>query len=565
MKTYIFKQKPHTLTCLLFMLMEAAYIFLKAYLIQLAVETAIGNTDGALTDLIVPAIAVLAYGFLIKYLNKRLQNSLIAKLIQAMRTDIIAHILSGHKKQVDATYDTVLPAMTTELLQVEDDYIRRIFHMVQSGIIFVSITVFILTIHIWVGLIVFALSLLPLVSPIILSKRVQGKQKIYKEANAKYIDSLKDIVNGLETIKAYNVEDAVLLSVKEDISKAETAFSKMRANVYGAGVAAHGLIHFSRIAALALFGVLTLNGVVAVGILLALIEMVDTYFSRTDDIVRGMGFIKSVKPILNKLMDLATGDKEFANIEYCDIGEVSEISLDAVEFSYPDNDFTFAITQTFTRGKKYLIVGKSGSGKSTLLKLLTKDEPVSVGEIWINETPLRLINPDDWCRRMSIIGQDEYIFNASLLKNIDLADTGDLAKVELAIENASLGSWLDTLEGGLHSELGDNASLISGGEGQRIAIARALFKGSRIFLVDEATSSLDNDTALAIEHILLEKAETLIMISHRIHAKTAAMFDEILVMDNGSVIERGTFSDLMDMQSAFRDLYYFTAGKRDDD
>jgi len=540
------------------MILETMYTFLKVYVIQQSIETALGNVNRSLSELIILVSAVLIYGLVVKFLNKCAQNRLAAKLANSLRADIFRNVIydSGISNNIAA--ENLIPALTTELLQVEDNYIRKYMHMIQSALIFVTVTIFIFNINILVGIGIFLLSLTPLLSPLFLSKRAQLQQKIYNDANAKYVSSLNDIVRGLETIKGYNISDKVLELIKKDISKAEFAFAKARVTSYGAGILAHGMLHFVRILILVMLGLLTLNGIIAIGILIALIEMVDSYLQRADTLINNIGFIKSVKPVVTKVLDLAVNaDDDCGHSSYGEVADFNEISLDNVSFSYLDSDFNLNITHKFGKGKKYLIVGKSGSGKSTILKLLTKEVSPTIGEVRVCGLSLQHINNKEWFEHISVIGQDVFLFNSTLLQNIDLNETGDLNRVENSIRLANLNNWVSTLSDGLDTKLGDNASLISGGERQRIAIARAIFKSNKLYLVDEATSSLDNTNASIIENILLEHAETLIMVSHRIDEETACRFDEILVVESGTVVEKGTFKDLMNRHSAFYDRFNF--------
>ena len=554
MKEYIAKHKLSSLICLLFMLLEAVHIFLKVYVIQLVIEVAIGNENRSLIDLILLSLFVLIFGALCRILSKRFQNNLVSKIVHEIRSNIFRNIIYSSKSSFEN--EVILPALTTELLQVEDDHIRRVFQIVGSSVIFVSVTIFILNIHIWVGLAICLLSLVPLIAPAALGKRAAARRERYSKANTKFIDSLKDIVNGLETIKAFGIADNVYESIKQDIANAESEFSSLRKLTYLIRTIAEAALLLLRVVILVMLGFLALNGIIAVGVLIALIEMVDSYLQRTDELILNINHMRSVRPALNKIINLAK--KGFDDADSKKLGEFDCINFDNVKFGYDSDDFCLDINYNFIKGKKYLIVGKSGSGKSTILKLLAKEETPVLGTISVGGISLTNIDFDDWFRHVSLIEQDVFLFNASLMQNIDITQTGDTGRAEHALKLVNLSRFADGSDGhNLKSELGDNGQILSGGERQRIAIARAIFKGGDIFLADEVTSSLDNKTASEIEDILINTAETLIMVSHRIAYETASKFDEILVIDNGSIAENGSFEELISKQGIFYNLYHF--------
>jgi len=535
------------------MLLEAVHIFLKVYVIQLVIEVAIGNENRSLADLILLSSSVLIFGTLCRLFSKRLQNKLISKIVHEIRSSIFRNIIYGSKSSFEN--EIILPALTTELLQVEDDHIRKIFQIASSSIVFVAVTIFILNINIWAGIAICLLSLMPLIAPMALGRRAAARRERYSKANTKYIDSLKDIVNGLETIKAFGIADNVYKSIKQDIEKTESEFSGLRKLTYLIRTIAEAALLLLRVIILVMLGFLAINGIIAVGVLIALIEMVDSYLQRTDELIININQIRSVRPALNKIMNLA---RKEPNDNICKkLEKFNYINFDNVKFNYDSDDFSLSINFSFERGKKYLIAGKSGSGKSTILKMLAKEEVPVSGFISVDGTSLKNISFDDWFRHVSLIEQDVFLFNANLMQNIDIAQTGDVQGVEHALKLANINHLKSSNGCGLQFELGDNGQILSGGERQRIAIARAVFKGGGIFLADEATSSLDNKTAAEIEDTLLNTAETLIMVSHRIAEETASRFDEILVINNGSIAENGTFKELLSKQGIFYNLYHF--------
>lgn len=240
------------------------------------------------------------------------------------------------------------------------------------------------------------------------------------------------------------------------------------------------------------------------------------------------------------------------------------ITFNHVSFGYEGkdglalNDISFSLPQ----GKTIALVGRSGSGKSTIANLLTRFYDLEQGEITldgINIQDYRLANLRAQC---SIVSQQVHLFNDTIANNIAYAATDKYSREDIinAAKAAHAMEFIEKLDDGLDTVIGENGASLSGGQRQRLAIARALLRNSPILVLDEATSALDTESERAIQSALaaLQKDKTVLVIAHRL--STIENADEILVVDQGKIIERGTHQALLAQNGAYSQLYSLQFG-----
>lgn len=231
------------------------------------------------------------------------------------------------------------------------------------------------------------------------------------------------------------------------------------------------------------------------------------------------------------------------------------LTLSNLSFAYGEKVVLKDLNYQFDMNKAYAIVGASGSGKSTLLMLLQKGYANYTGSIMYDKDELREIKAESIYNFISSIQQNVFIFNDTLENNITMFQKVDPLNLKKVIKEANLEPLVQ--EKGLTFACGENGCYLSGGEKQRIAIARALIKEASIILMDEATSSLDAINSVGIMNTVLEIKDSLrIIITHRLDKSILERFDEILVMDNGMIVEIGDFQTLISKKQLFYNMYH---------
>lgn len=243
-----------------------------------------------------------------------------------------------------------------------------------------------------------------------------------------------------------------------------------------------------------------------------------------------------------KSLDLNTGAIEFNN----------------VSFAYrPDREILNNVSFTIENGQKVAVVGASGAGKSTLVKLLFRFYDLNAGTITIGGIDISDVSKNSLRRAIGIVPQDTVLFNDSIFENVRYGrpDASD-AEVSTAIRLAHLDSFIAQLPDGYRTRVGERGLKLSGGEKQRVAIARTILKRSPILVFDEATSSLDSKSEQAILKALQEVAEghTSLVIAHRL--STIIDADKIVVLDQGKVVEQGSHDELLARRGRYADLWF---------
>ena len=237
--------------------------------------------------------------------------------------------------------------------------------------------------------------------------------------------------------------------------------------------------------------------------------------------------------------------------------EVGEIKLRDVYFDYDENSQVLkGVNLNIEPNKTTAIVGPSGSGKSTLLSIIGKMYNPDKGIVYIDDTNLQDLTETSLRNAIGIVNQNPYIFNASIKNNMKYVKP-DATDEEIwnALDRAQIGGFVRGLDGGLDSMIGENGVKVSGGQKQRLAIARVLLKGNKVLVFDEATSSLDNNSQSEIVKELdkLKVDHTVIVVAHRL--STIVDADKIVVIDDGKVVAEGKHRSLLKSCAQYKQLY----------
>lgn len=267
---------------------------------------------------------------------------------------------------------------------------------------------------------------------------------------------------------------------------------------------------------------------------------------------RGMAACQTLFAILDTEQEKDEGTRVVkratGNIEFRD-----------VTFTYPGAETPALqhINLTIPAGKTVALVGRSGSGKSTLASLLTRFYDIDSGEILLDGHDLRDYTLASLREQVALVSQHVHLFNDTVANNIAYARTDVFSReaIEKAAQMAHAMEFINKMDNGLDTVIGENGVLLSGGQRQRIAIARALLRDSPILILDEATSALDTESERAIQSALetLQQNRTTLIIAHRL--STIEKADEILLVEDGKIVERGSHQQLLQQNGAYARLY----------
>lgn len=234
-----------------------------------------------------------------------------------------------------------------------------------------------------------------------------------------------------------------------------------------------------------------------------------------------------------------------------------DIELSHVSFAYNEEEVIHDVSCKIPQGNVTALVGPSGSGKSTISKLIARFWDIQKGTITVGNKDIKTINPESLMQEMSFVFQDVTLFNDTIFNNIQMGNpNATKEQVFAAAKAAYCDEFVRNMPDGYNTILGENGSTLSGGERQRISIARALLKDSPIILLDEATASLDPENEVFVQKAIAKLVEnkTVIIIAHRL--RTVVDADQILVLDNGKLVEYGTHNELMRKNGLYHKLYH---------
>ncbi|MGB1254788.1 MAG: ABCB family ABC transporter ATP-binding protein/permease [Thiolinea sp.] len=379
--------------------------------------------------------------------------------------------------------------------------------------------------------------------------------RLDSQANNQAIDSLINY----ETVKYFNNEameqqryDKTLADWEENAVKSQTSMAML--NFGQQAIIALGVMAIMFLAA---------NGVVQGEMTIGDLVMVNAFMLQLFIPLGVLGMvyrqIKYTLADMDTVFRLLEQKPEINDNAAATELKVSEgqIRFDSVDFAYnEERPILHDVSFTVAAGSTVAVVGHSGAGKSTLSRLIYRFYDVNDGKILLDEQDIRQVTQSSLRSAIGIVPQDTVLFNESIRYNLQYGNpSATQAELERAADMAHIREFIEALPEGWDTVVGERGLKLSGGEKQRVAIARAILKNPPFLIFDEATSSLDSSTEQAIQQTLHEVAgqHTTLMIAHRL--STVVNADQILVMDNGRVIEQGTHESLLALDGVYRNMW----------
>lgn len=342
---------------------------------------------------------------------------------------------------------------------------------------------------------------------------------------------------------------------KADTAKKEIVFSKIKMTlIHEAFFAIFALLVIIIKIAIIFYG--WKSNALSIGEIIAIIALIDNAY--TPIAIFNVLYIqfKLDRAAFDRYFDfLALRDDGNLTSGYCAKNIDGNISISNMSFSYENRLIFRDFNLHIHKAKKIAFVGESGSGKSTLIKLIIGLlKPIS-GNIFIDKYDLNTLNLNDYYENIVYISQESPIFEGTLRENIVFDKNISDEEIILALDSVSLSEFYKKQEHGLNTKLGERGMNISGGERQRLALSRLWFSDAQIIILDEATSAMDNITEKIVMDRVIDKLKnkTVIMISHRLNI--VQDFDEIVLLQNGTISAKGSFQTLLQTNPYFQKLY----------
>ena len=453
------------------------------------------------------------------------------------------------------TTGTYLSAFSNDLTAIETNYLERQYELV-FNIVWAGGAVVLMVLYSPIlAAIAIGLCAMPLLASMKAGAYMERAEKAVSEKNSAFTASLKDILSGFSVVKSFRAEDAAVGLLEQSGGAVEAAKCRRRKVAVILG-AVGGVAGISAQLGTFLAGALLvrLGRSVTPGVLSAFMVLTGAVITSVQELPEMLASRRAALALVDKM---ALALESNVRDEGRDIPDRLEegISVRGLSFGYePGSEVLHGVSLDFAAGKSYAVVGASGSGKSTLLSLLMAARRDYAGSICYDGAELRDVSSASLYELVSMVGQDVFMFDASIRDNITMFRDFPAAEVDRAIELSGLGRLI--AERGEDYRCGENGSGLSGGEKQRISIARSLLRRSSVLLADEVTAALDAETAYQVTgDILALEGITRVVVTHALTQSLLRRYDGIVVLKDGRVEETGGFDELMARKGYFYALY----------
>lgn len=555
---YLFKYKLLFFTRVLTISLAALSVICFDFMMGFIVDIFSNGETEKFVPIILASIFLIILLFVTEYIDGYVMSSYIKNTVNYLRCDIFTKILNKDMK--DFSLDNsgkYISILYNDIKIIEDSLLNNIFLVISSFISFIISLLFLFSISPSIVIFIVIFGILGFVIPNALSKKLIVEKNNYSHNLEEITSVTKDLFSGFEVIKGFNIGSKINTIFKNSSNTVESTKKKcsiLESIIKGFSLSFSVTVYLG---VLILGGYLMYKGEISVGTAIIIIQLSTHIVGPVKTSISLINQIKSVSLIADKIDEILYDSCE-------DIEEVSlpkfenSIEVKNLDFSYTsDRKALNNINLTFEKNKKYAIVGESGCGKSTLIKLLMRYYKDYNGDILIDNKDIHKIFSNDLYKNMSMIQQNVFMFDDSIKENIKLFANYSDEEVLSICDRSGLSNLISRLPDGINSLVGENGNRLSGGEKQRIAIARSLINNTKILILDESTSALDNETAYNLESSLLSINDlTLIVVTHKLIKNILLNYDEIIVMKDGMVIEKGSFDYLISLKGYFYSLYY---------
>ena len=527
-----------------------------SWILQIIFDYMAGKGSFSLTTILLLVVSFMLSISLIFALKRSAYPRFLEKAMNQYKESVIKQLLKKSYSDFSlANSGTYLSVLTNDCERIQEKYLKKIFDFVQDVLMLVSSLALMIYYSPLLTVIALIISVLPMACSILTANGIATREEQVSKSNESYTALTKDVLNGVSVIKSFKAEQEVINRYQNQSKELE--YTKNLREKTMTTVSALGTISsLGTQLGVMLVGAWMVNahvGVITAGMVLAFTNLMNGVLQPISSLPQMLGEMKGAKKLISKMADYMSNAKE-------DSGEIIDDSIKSVvlhdtSYAYDaDHKVLKNVSLSLQAGKSYAIVGPSGAGKSSLINLLMGYYKDYEGSVQLNNHELSNVSKSSLYDKTTLMQQSVFMFDASILDNITLFKPFQDAQVDRVIHLAGLDDLIAAK--GKDYQCGENGSHLSGGEKQRIAIARSLLKKSEILLVDEATSALDNETSANVTQSILDLQGILrLVVTHRLDANSLKQYDEILVMKSGELIERGNFEDLMNQKAYFYSLY----------
>ncbi|MCI7006076.1 MAG: ABC transporter ATP-binding protein/permease [Clostridium sp.] len=528
-----------------------------SWIIQQLMDTAAGKS-GALsfrTLLLISAGFVLLCAGL-SLLNYASQPRFLERAMRQYKDfafkKLIGKSISSFRDESAAGY---LSALTNDAASIETNYLAQMLAMITKAVTFIGALLLMCRYSLLMTAIAAGLTVLPLIASLLTGNRLQAVESRVSERNGEFTAALSDCLAGFTVVKNFKAEREIfrLFAQSNKALEHEKFTGRRIKTLVGMIGAVTGI--FAQLGVFIAGVYLSMKGgSMTPGAVVLFVNLMNFIISPIAELPGLLACRKAALGLVDKLaaaLERSSSREGSETLNRLEHG----IRLENVSFAYePGKTVLHGINAEFEAGRAYALVGGSGSGKSTLLNLLMAAETNYSGHILADGIELSDISTESLYGTMAAIQQNVFVFNASIKDNVSMFRDFPKTEMDEAIARAHLGALIR--ERGEDYLCGENGSGLSGGEKQRISIARSLLKKSSVLLADEVTAALDVQTAHRVSSDILDlQGITRIVVTHTLEESLLRRYDKIFVLRGGRIEEAGSFADLMANKGYFYALF----------
>lgn len=554
---FFYKNIPNFCLAVLAALAAGSLNLILSWIIQQLMDTAAGKS-GALsfrTLLLISAGFVLLCAGL-SLLNYASQPRFLERAMRQYKDfafkKLIGKSISSFRDESAAGY---LSALTNDAASIETNYLAQMLAMITKAVTFIGALLLMCRYSLLMTAIAAGLTVLPMIASLLTGNRLQAVESRVSERNGEFTAALSDCLAGFTVVKNFRAEQEIfrLFAQSNKALEHEKFTGRRIKTLVGMIGAVTGI--FAQLGVFIAGVYLSMKGgSMTPGAVVLFVNLMNFIISPIAELPGLLACRKAALGLVDKLaaaLERSSSREGSETLNKLEHG----IRLENVSFAYePGKTVLHGINAEFEAGRAYALVGGSGSGKSTLLNLLMAAETNYSGHILADGIELSDISTESLYGTIAAIQQNVFVFNASIKDNVSMFRDFPKTEMDEAIARAHLGALIR--ERGEDYLCGENGSGLSGGEKQRISIARSLLKKSSVLLADEVTAALDAQTAHRVSSDILDlHGITRIVVTHTLEESLLRRYDKIFVLRGGRIEEAGSFADLMANKGYFYALF----------
>ncbi len=518
------------------------------------------NPDSIETTLLNMSILIIGIFIvknIFKYLGSIAAMNLEEGFIKHVRDIVFAHLISlsvdffGQRKEGELI--TIVTNDTSVLNSTTVSSINILIRELTQIVFFLAL---LLATSVQLTLIAFSTSIISILIIKFAMKYLRRYASRMQSAISDYTSTLQESVEGIRVLKAYGAERNASDMFEENTTKFFKSSIKHKKIITIIPAINEVFAIFALCVVLFVGGLAIGNEELAFDdlwlflvSLFSIMSPITTFIDTISKFQRGIVSAGRIFNVLNAKSTVVSGEEKIDSFK-------DKISVKNLSFAYGDIPILKDVSFDIEKGKKVAFVGPSGSGKSTMLDLIIRFYDPASGQIEIDNKEIKNLDAKDYRSLFGIVSQETVLFNNSIAGNIRFGKP-DATRVEIeeAAKQANAYNYISQTENGFDTNVGDRGAKLSGGERQRLAIARALVRNPEILVFDEATSALDSESEKIVQEAINKNLEdrTAVIVAHRL--ATIINCDTILVFDKGKIVERGTHSELLELDGVYKKLY----------